>query len=135
MKKALIALSVFAVALMLALAYITARFVDKDEIARVRKNNAAGYQEQTELLQKVDGLNLRVAALQDSVLRLELARSTAYRDGYDEAIARYDALNEDHIQLLQRPPRVSLFSGRKSAIVAGVAGAVIGTAGGYAASR
>ncbi len=65
--------------------------------------NSKSYKEQTGLLQTVDSLRLNVIALQDSVLRLEEEKSSAYKKGYDDSYAEYTKLNENYIKELKKP--------------------------------
>ena len=70
--------------------------------------NAASFQTQRDTLLVVDSLRTQIGVLKDSILHLEEQKSGAFRAGYDTAYAKYEALNERHIALLQKPPRVSL---------------------------
>jgi uncharacterized small protein (DUF1192 family) len=65
--------------------------------------NAESWLAQKDRLLAVDSLRLRVAALQDSVLRLEAANAAAYATGYDAASAGYQDLSRRYIAELEKP--------------------------------
>ncbi len=87
--------------------------------------NAASYEEQRDKLLEVDTLRTKVSALQDSVLLLEEEKSAAYKQGYDEAYARYEALNKDYLDCLEKPPQVK-FGFPKAGLLIGAAAAGLG---------
>lgn len=93
------------------------------------------YQAQRDLLLDLDSLQTTVIALKDSVLALEEEKAAAYKRGYDEAYAQYEALNQEYIGVLKQPPQVSLFPNNRTAVISGTAGAVLGVFVGAAASR
>lgn len=97
-------------------------------------HNAENYAQQVDRLQWVDSLQTAVAALQDSLFILEQANKNAFRDGYFDAYARYDTLNQKYVALLQRPPVIKLPS-RKVAVAAGVLGAAVGVGAAAALQR
>lgn len=90
--------------------------------------DALSYRAQRDTLLALDGLQTTVIALKDSLLILEEEKSAAYRFGYDDAFARYEALNQEYIGVLRRPPSVSLFPNRTTAYISGALGIVVGVA-------
>jgi hypothetical protein len=65
-------------------------------------NNSKLYQAQKDKLLLVDSLNQFVIVLQDSVLVLEKLNRKAYEEGYNIAYAKYEDLNKDYINELQK---------------------------------
>ena len=65
--------------------------------------NAASWREQKDRLLAVDSLRITVAALQDSVIRLEAANATAYQAGYRAAYVGYQDLSTRYVAELQKP--------------------------------
>ena len=65
--------------------------------------NSKSYKKQTGLLYTVDSLRINVIALQDSVLRLEEEKSSAYKNGYDIAYGEFEDLNDKYINELKKP--------------------------------
>jgi hypothetical protein len=90
--------------------------------------NSLAFQTQVDTLRSLNGLLERISVLQDSVLVLERGTRAAFERGYNEAYARYDALNRDYVALL-RKPRISLgFPGGVGALAGSLgAGFVLGT--------
>ena len=74
----------------------------------IEHQNAENYRKQRDKLQHVDSLQQSVAVLKDSVLALEQEKSRAYKNGYDDAYAKYETLNEKYIELLKKPPSVEV---------------------------
>ena len=90
--------------------------------------DALSYRAQRDTLLVLDTLQTQVSALKDSLLVLEQEKSAAYKFGYDEAYAKYVALNQEYIAVLRRPRSVSLFPNKTTAYVSGVLGIVVGVA-------
>lgn len=90
--------------------------------------NSLSYLKQRDKLLTVDSLRQTVDVLQDSLFTLEQQKANAYKAGYDEAYAKYEALNEDYVQLLKHPPSIKLGFPKWGVVAAGVgAGVLIGT--------
>jgi Sec-independent protein translocase protein TatA/uncharacterized small protein (DUF1192 family) len=65
--------------------------------------NAASWQAQKDRLLAVDSLRLRVAALQDSILRLETANAAEYERGYRAAYGAYEDQHRRYVAELAKP--------------------------------
>jgi hypothetical protein len=65
--------------------------------------NAQSWREQKDRLLAVDSLRITVAALQDSVIRLEEANSLAYQAGYQAAYVGYQDLSARYVAELRKP--------------------------------
>ncbi len=74
----------------------------------------------------MDSLQTRVVALEDSVTRLEMQKTAALLNGYDDLFTSYQGLSDSYIAEL-RKPRVSL--GGTIGLCLGSAGAgfIVGT--------
>jgi len=92
------------------------------------RQDALSYRAQRDTLLALDGLQTTVIALKDSLLILEEEKLAAYKFGYDDAFARSDALNQQYIGVLSRPPSVSLFPNKTTAFISGTLGIVAGIA-------
>ena len=90
--------------------------------------DALSYRAQRDTLLALDLLQTEVIALKDSLIVLEEEKSAAYKFGYDDAFSRYEALNQEYIGVLRRPPSVSLFPNKTTAFVSGALGVVVGVA-------
>lgn len=91
-------------------------------------NNSISYREQRDKLLTVDSLQQQVGTLQDSLLVLEQQKAEAYKSGYIDAFAKYEALNEKYIQVLQKPPKIEWGLPQWGVVAAGVAvGVLVGT--------
>ncbi|HLB38086.1 MAG TPA: hypothetical protein VJL31_16055 [Gemmatimonadales bacterium] len=71
--------------------------------------NAESWRTQKDQLLAVDSLRVVVAALQDSITHLEVAKRLAYEAGYQAAYAGYQDLSRRHVAEL-RKPRIKLAS-------------------------
>jgi hypothetical protein len=90
--------------------------------------NSENYKQQRNKLLVVDSLQTHISTLKDSVFHLEQEKSRAYKNGYDEAYAKYDTLNHKYIDLLQKPPQVNIGLPTWGTILGSAAvGVVIGT--------
>ena len=90
--------------------------------------NSLSYQKQRDTLLVVDSLQQEMGALKDSLFALEREKAEAYKDIYAEAFANYNALNEDYIQVLKRPPKIEWGLPQWGTVAAGVgAGILLGT--------
>lgn len=90
--------------------------------------NSLSYQKQRDKLLAVDSLQQKVSALQDSLLTLEQQKAEAYKNGYTDAFAKYETLNEKYIQVLQKPPKIEWGLPQWGVVAAGIAaGVFIGT--------
>jgi hypothetical protein len=91
--------------------------------------DAVNYKEQRDKLLQVDSLMELVVTYKDSIIVLERKNKDAYRTGYDDAYAKYEALNLKYIKRLENPqlklgiPSVTAILG--SAAAGFVAGAVV----------
>ena len=94
----------------------------------IDRQDALSYRAQRDTLLALDSLQTTVIALKDSLFVLEEEKSAAYKFGYDDAFARYEALNQEYIGVLSRPPSVSLFPNKTTAYVSGALGIVVGVA-------
>ncbi|MBI4500517.1 MAG: hypothetical protein HY700_05090 [Gemmatimonadetes bacterium] len=65
--------------------------------------NAASWRQQKDRLLAADSLQLLVTALQDSIVRLEDANSSAYATGYETAFSSYQRLSNQYVRALQEP--------------------------------
>jgi len=65
--------------------------------------NAESWRAQKDGLRSVDSLRLLVSALQDSVTRLEEAKTGAYEAGYRAAYAGYHDLSQRYVTELRKP--------------------------------
>ena len=65
--------------------------------------DAANYQRQRDKLLEVDSLRAVVSTYKDSLIVLERDKKEAYRSGYNDAYAKYEALNEKYIKNLENP--------------------------------
>ncbi|MBI4500783.1 MAG: hypothetical protein HY700_06435 [Gemmatimonadetes bacterium] len=88
--------------------------------------NAASWRAQKDQLLVVDSLRLAVAALQDSIARLQSANTAAYRSGYDAAYVGYQDLSTRYVAEL-RKPRIRFGSAVQFLAAAGI-GVVLGRA-------
>ncbi len=86
--------------------------------------DALNYRRQVDKLKQLDSLNVVVDALQDSLLALEVAKSQAYKAGFDDAFAKYDTLSQRYIELLKKPPQIKFGLPQWSAVAAGAAAGV-----------
>jgi hypothetical protein len=91
----------------------------------IDRANADSWRAQKHRLLAADSLHHLVAALQDSVARLEAANANAYRAGYEAAYAGYQDLSARYVAQLARP-RLSLGSAIGLLGAAGL-GIVLGT--------
>jgi hypothetical protein len=74
----------------------------------IEHQNAQSWLAQRDKLQSVDSLRLRTIGLQDSVLSLERQNRLAFQTGFDSAFTKYEDLNHRYVNLLERPPKVTL---------------------------
>ena len=94
----------------------------------IEHQNSENYKKQRDKLLTLDSLQAAVITLKDSVYRLEIEKSLAYKAGYDTAYSKYTALNEKYIELLQKPPSVDLGFPSWGTIVGSAAvGVLVGT--------
>jgi chromosome segregation ATPase len=70
--------------------------------------NAESFRNQRDTLLVMDSLHVQIVALQDSVFSLEQLNRMAYQDGYNDALGRYEDLSGKYIDLLEKPPQVTL---------------------------
>jgi len=87
--------------------------------------NAKSFEAQRDTLMVLDSLQTQVIALQDTIFRLEEKNKLAYQDGYNEAFTKYEVLNGKYIELLQKPPQVSMGLPSWGTILLSTAGGVI----------
>ncbi len=69
----------------------------------IDRENAESWREQKERLLAVDSLRVLVAALQDSLLRLETANAASYEKGYRAAYGAYQDLSQRYVAELAKP--------------------------------
>jgi type II secretory pathway component PulM len=74
----------------------------------IEHNNMIKFKEEIEEYKKNEALYGNVIELKDNVLKLESEKSQAYEKGYDEAFLKYQALNQEYIALLKKPPVVEI---------------------------
>jgi hypothetical protein len=97
----------------------------------IDNQNALSFQQQRDLLLSVDSLQLEMGTLKDSLFVLEQQKAEAYKNGYVDAFSKYEALNADYIQVLQKPPKIEWGLPKWGVVAAGVgAGVLIGTQAG-----
>ncbi len=96
------------------------------ETFAIDRANAKSWRAQKTKLLAVDSLRVRVAALQDSVVRLTAANAQAYRAGYESAYSSYQEISKRYVAELKKP-RLGVGS-RLSLILAAGAGMVVGGA-------
>lgn len=94
----------------------------------IEHRNAGSYQRQRDSLLALDEVQRSVSSLKDSLLVKEQDKTRALQVGYDTTFALYRSLNRDYIDLLKQPPSVHLFPSRRTALVSGALGIVLGAA-------
>ena len=65
--------------------------------------NSINYKAQRDTLIRVDSLMQEIFVLKDSVFVLQEEKTLAYKNGYDEAFAKYEDLNGKYINELKKP--------------------------------
>lgn len=68
--------------------------------------NATTHLKEIEEYKANEALYGSVIDLKDKVLKLEAEKSAAWKEGYDDAFAKYLALNDEYVDLLKKPPTV-----------------------------
>ena len=86
--------------------------------------NSELYRAQRDTLWALDSLTTQVGVLQDSIFHLERENRLAFQNGYDNALAKYEALNEKYINLLQKPPKITLGLPKLGWVAASAAGGI-----------
>lgn len=90
--------------------------------------NAISFEQQRDLLVSVDSLQQETVSLKDSLFVLEQQKAEAYKNGYTDAFGKYEALNEDYIRVLQKPPKIEWGLPQWGMVAAGVgAGVLLGS--------
>ncbi len=74
----------------------------------IEHNNMLKYKAQIAEYKHNETLYGSVIELKDSVQKLEGEKSEAYETGYEEAFLKYQALNQQYIALLKKPPVVEI---------------------------
>ena len=74
----------------------------------IEHNNLIKLKSEVDEYKKNEYLYGNVIALKDNVNKLESEKSQAYEKGYEEAFVKYQALNEEYIALLKKPPVVEI---------------------------
>jgi chromosome segregation ATPase len=74
----------------------------------VDHRNAISYGAQRDSLRVLDSLQQRIKVLKDSIFHLEQQKAMAFRTGYDSAFAKYEVVNQRYVDLLAKPPHVTL---------------------------
>lgn len=85
----------------------------------------AKYEQIVEEFKTEEALYGSIVDLHEEVLSLEEQKSAAWQEGYNDAYAKYEALNKDYLSLLREPPTVEF---KPPSLWASVGGLVLGIA-------
>lgn len=91
----------------------------------IDNQNSLSFEKQVNLLNSVDSLQQEMVVLKDSLFVLEKQKAEAYKNGYTDAFSKYEALNEDYVQLLQKPPSIEWGLPKWGVVAAGVGGGIL----------
>jgi chromosome segregation ATPase len=87
--------------------------------------NSESYRAQRDTLCAIDSLTTQASVLKDSIFYLERENRLAFQNGYENAFAKYEACNEKYINLLQKPPKITLGLPKLGWVAASAAGGIV----------